>query len=440
MGGAPDASHPLAYLSGSPGIGGRLKSAPEDFMVEEIGEGGSVFAIDTEVVRPGAVSGRFVNFILQKRDWSTTSALSEIGKRLHVNHRYFSVAGNKDKVAVTVQLASVSGVSKEAILSLDIRDISINGAWLADDKVRIGALLGNRFAIRVRGALEKEVSVTRVDRIYSGLSGMFPNYFGAQRFGSTRKNTHAIGFKLLKNDFEDAALSYICDSEGEEAGDAKAARDELKATNDFSKALNYFPKHLRLERSMIAYLARKPGDFLGSFKQLPRSMLLMFIHAVQSHVFNLLLSQRISEAKKDHGEKIDLGENPSSPSSPSAVLELERGEYYCSETLGFPDISKTSDAGWVVGKIIGYETPVNEREKKMLSELGIQKESFRLKAIPEIASKGTHRPLLAPLKDFNFDADTDTFRFSLPAGSYATIAMREFLDTDKGDPREMHDP
>jgi tRNA pseudouridine13 synthase len=411
---------PLSYLFKTPGIGGKLKSSPEDFLVEEILDDGTQLELGKPFTRPDEPGGRFLNFVLEKRDWSSTSAISEIAKRLHTTHKQFSVAGNKDKCAITVQLASASGVSKEALLSLRIKDMSINGAWVAKDKVRIGSLLGNRFTIKLRDA--DGDSKTRVPAIASELKGVFPNYFGPQRFGSTRKNTHEIGLKLLKNDFEGAAISNICDSVGEKNDEARQAREELKNGLDFARALNYFPKHLRLERSMVAHLARKPGDYLGSFKQLPRGMLLLFIHAVQSHVFNLLLSERIAEAEKN---KKNSSANPTN--SPLA-LELERGEFFCSETVGFPDISKASDGGWIVGKIIGSETPINDREKEMLARLGIEKSSFRLKAIPEIASKGTYRTLLAPLKDFNFDADTTTFRFSLPAGSYATVAMREFMD------------
>ena len=38
---------------------------------------------------------------------------------------------------------------------LRIKDISINGAWSASEKVNLGALLGNRFRIRVSGIKKK---------------------------------------------------------------------------------------------------------------------------------------------------------------------------------------------------------------------------------------------------------------------------------------------
>ena len=207
---------------------------------------------------------------------------------------------------------------------------------------------------------------------------------------------------------EGALISFLCDSGGETNETALSARKSLASSRDFTAALQEFPKHLRLERSMIAYLAKNPGKHANAFRQLPRNILLLFVHAFQSHLFNTLLSDRIAEGP----------------------LELEEGEYFCGETLGFPDIGKTEAEGWICGKIIGYGSPLNTREQELMEELGIEKEAFKLKHLPEIRSKGTYRTLLAPLKGFSVSSSERSafFRFSLPSGSYATVAMREFMD------------
>lgn len=213
---------------------------------------------------------------------------------------------------------------------------------------------------------------------------------------------------MLRGELEGAVRAFLCDTEGETHEEARLARDELRATSDFSKALNYFPRQLRLERMMLAHLAKKPDDFPGALRALPRSMLLMFVHAVQSHIFNLSVSERIAEG----------------------ALELELGEFYCGETLGLPDTEKMEAEGWVTGKLIGYQSALNPRETAILERLGLRKEDFRVKALPEIASKGAYRTILAPMKDFYAQAakpECMEFRFSLQSGSYATMAMREFM-------------
>ena len=117
----------LTYLSKAQGIGGTIKSAPEDFLVEEITEDGTVLELDKPFSKPDE-PGRFVHFVLQKNNWSTSSALSEIADRLRMNPRYLNAAGNKDKTAITTQLASAGGTTKDKILALGIRDIKINSS------------------------------------------------------------------------------------------------------------------------------------------------------------------------------------------------------------------------------------------------------------------------------------------------------------------------
>ncbi|MFH0737305.1 MAG: tRNA pseudouridine(13) synthase TruD [Candidatus Micrarchaeota archaeon] len=397
----------LNHLSKSPGIGGFIKSSAEDFLVEEIGPDGTLYELGKAVSKPDQ-GGAFTHFILEKKSWSTASAISEISKRIRTGQNDFNIAGTKDKLAISTQLASVRGDRKQALLSSRIKDISINGAWLAGDRVRLGGLLGNRFTITIRDAGSD--AQARIEKIAAELENRMPNYFGAQRFGSTRNNTHLVGQKLLKGEVEEALMMFLCDSEGETNEEARLARGELLENRDFARALNIFPKHLRLERSMLAYLARRPDDLAGAFRQLPRNTLLMFVHAFQSDLFNRLLSDRINEGP----------------------LELEEGEYFCGDTLGFPDIDKTEAEGWIAGKLIGYNTPLNDREGALMEEVGMEKDALRMKAMPEISSKGTYRTLLAPLRDFSASAppsahDAIVFRFSLPSGSYATVAMREFI-------------
>ncbi|MFH1520492.1 MAG: tRNA pseudouridine(13) synthase TruD [Candidatus Micrarchaeota archaeon] len=401
----------MNYLSKIPGIGGTIKTTPGDFLVEEIGLDGTVFELNRKFSKDNARvesgGGKYIHFILQKNNWSTSSAISEISRRLQISQNRFNTAGIKDKTAISVQLASVFGVPIEKVEEIKIKDISINGAWTAANRVRIGDLLGNRFTIRVRDCIQD--STDRSEAIMVELNKKFPNYYGEQRFGSTRKNTHLVGEKILQKKLEDAVFMFLCDGDGEINSDSIKARKNLKETRNFSQALKEYPNHLRLERSMIAYLERHPENYLNALRCLPRNILLLFVHAFQSHIFNILLSERIQDGESE--------------------LELEEGEYYCGETRGFPDIDKAEAEGWITGKLIGYTTPTNTREKELLEKFSMSKENFKLKEIPEVASKGTYRTILSPLKDFSYQ--NETFRFSLGSGSYATVALREFLDTTK---------
>ncbi|HNT60378.1 MAG TPA: tRNA pseudouridine(13) synthase TruD [Candidatus Bilamarchaeaceae archaeon] len=389
-----------AYLSPSSGIGGEIKFDAESFLVEEIMQDGTVLEKGKRVER-GGEEGRFSHFVVQKSDWTTAAAVKEISRRLHVGQSRFDYAGTKDKTAVSVQLMSAFDIPPEKILAVRVKDIEILGAWGAAEKVKMGDLLGNRFTIGWRG--ENGDVEGRANAIHLELGGKFPNYFGPQRFGSTRHNTHIIGEMLVARQFEEAAMEFLCATAGELNEKSVGARKALGEHMDFARALREFPAHLRPERAMLSWLARNANDFVGAFRQLPRPTLLMFVHAFQSYLFNEMVSERVKGGE----------------------VAPEEGEYFCAEMGGFPMVEEKGDA-WLCGRIIGYETVPNAREREILDKYGISPRDFKIKSVPEISSKGAYRALLAPYVGFSFTENK--FRFSLPSGSYATSLLREFMD------------
>lgn len=402
----------LSYFSCSPGIGGSIQQVPEDFLVEEITSEGDCLRLNASRLNPEG-SGKFLHFVLQKYNWTTNEAIKTVAQRLRASFRRFNFAGNKDRCSISTQLCSGFAIKKEDLQRVRIKDIWINGMWYANDKVHLGQLLGNRFTINVRGC--EPNSTEKAIVVYQELKGKIPNYFGEQRFGSARRHTHIIGEKILQGRMEEAAWLYLTDSEGERNEAATQARKALGEHRDFSQALKEFPAHLHYERVLLHHLVEHPNDFTNAFRRFPRNLLLLFIHAFQSALFNQMLSDRLAEGE----------------------LKCEEGEYSCGENFyGFPDISTKQETGngkpgiWIAGKLIGYETKLNERERQALEKIGIEQSAFKLPHIPEIHSQGTFRPLLVPLKNFSFEADS-IFRFELPSGSYATVAMREFLDVQK---------
>jgi len=208
-------------------------------------------------------------------------------------------------------------------------------------------------------------------------------------------------------------MAFLCEHPGEEKNEgARSARKELFQTRDFRAAHDNFPKHLKFERTMLSRLSEKPEDFVGALRMLPRQTLLLFVHAFQSHLFNRLLSDRIREG--------------------DGKVEMEEGEFLCPvDSFGFPVLDRMDVDGWLCMKILGYNSNPNERERALLEKVGIKKEDFRIKEIPEIGSKGTFRTAFAPLVNFSFEESACTFHFSLQSGSYATSALREFLEVNK---------
>ncbi|MGD0510494.1 MAG: tRNA pseudouridine(13) synthase TruD [Candidatus Micrarchaeaceae archaeon] len=398
---------------------GTIKGAAEDFKVEEITQQGHVLEIGKKYTHDELgieqKEGKFAVFVMQKTNWNTIQALKAVARRFRRGVKSTGFAGTKDRTSVSTQLCSIFGVKPEELSQFHMKDISINGAWSGGSKVEMGSLIGNRFGISVKDPSNFD----GLQSIESELGGVFPNYFGEQRFGYRNINVE-VGTDILKGDFKGAALRFLTDTQNETNEDANAARNRLAEEMDFSQAMQYFPGYLKYERSMIEYLAKYPNNYANSIRKLPRAISLMFIHSVEARIFNKVLEERITNK--------ELATGP--------------GDIVCQENFyGFPDISNVSkfedsNGKFTVGSIIGYDTKsITELERQALDELGLTIESFKVKGLEELNAKGTYRVLFAPYKDishnYNQKQQTLEIGFSLPAGSYATILMDELVEVAK---------
>lgn len=402
----------MLTLSKTEGIGGVIKSRHEDFIVREITSKGVRLEPDTlyaplAIQEEEASDGRFVTFVLQKRGWDTTHALIELAKRFRRGRKSIGYAGNKDKSAVTVQLASIYGADPDTLMKVSMKDIKINGAWRSNG-VALGSNLGNSFSVKIRQTHDTQ----NLDAIVSELNGVFPNYFDRQRFGY-RLNNFRVGMHILNNELEEAAISFLTDCSNETDTEVIDARKRLADDRDFRGALGYFPRHLRYERTMIEYLSRHE-NYANAIRALPRGIAIMFIHAVEALIFNAALESRIKN--RDYEAKV-----------------------YCTRNFyGFPEAeSITSDPEdtFPLGSLIGYETGkdyISPYEAEVMERLELSENSFKIRSLPEVSMRGALRTLHAPMRDVGYKVSEDEVDvgFSIPAGSYATIFIGELTKND----------
>jgi tRNA pseudouridine13 synthase len=421
------------------------QNSPEEFIVEEITYQGLVLEVGKKIEGVGdspTGSSDFTSFVLQKREWNTVQAINEVSRQLNSSYKRFSFAGTKDRNAVTVQLCSAFKLPPEKLLSVKVKDVQINGAWPSSEQVKLGDLLGNRFTI----TLTKEncgvegLSSEKMFEKAAGMNFLVPNYFGKQRFGSLRGNSHEVGKLIVQGKLKEACMNFLCfTDEGEKkvATDARKKLGESKLeASDFKEAMNYFPRYLKFERTVIWHLSKIPTDFGGALRKLPRQLQLLFVHAFQSRLFNETLEERM----KDQGE--------------CSRFELAEGAFVCpANGFGFPHLNSMKTVKKVskeelnetgklleekkvfeLGKVIGWESEVSVEEERILEREGVKKEDFKVKSMPELNARGNFRPFFVPLKDFSAtQAEGDgrginvILKFSLPAGSYATVAVEELL-------------
>jgi len=368
------------FITDTCGTGGKLRTRVEDFFVEELQN-------DTEE-HP---DGEYTHFTLEKTNWDTLRAIKEIARSLGVSRKRFGFAGTKDRRAVTRQRVAIWKVEPEVLKRVKIRDLNLSDFKKSDERVSLGDAAGNRFKITVRDVttekdrLETILKETASQLEYRGV----PNYFGYQRFGTIRPNTHLVGRELLRGDIKGAALAYLTNPFDSEREDAYNARKILEETMDFKRALEIFPKRLGYERSMLDLLSKNPNDYAGALRRLPKKLRRMLVHAYQGYLFNKILSRAIEKN-----------------------IESETIPLFGSETL-FSD---------------GEQSDI---EMSVLEEEGTSLEDFNISSMPELSEKGHFRDaFIRAHPKFTVNEDAYTCEFELPKGSYATVVLREFMKTD----------
>ncbi len=168
----------LPYLTADLlGIGGVLRTTPDDFFVDE------------EPAYPASGTGDHVFARIEKRGLTTGMAVDHIARALSVSPRDIGVAGMKDRHAVTRQWISLPPpTTPEAVRALALDDIAIVEVARHNHKLRTGHVRANRFVLIVRGV--EPDAAARARAILGQLAAPpgAPNWYGEQRFGRDGDN------------------------------------------------------------------------------------------------------------------------------------------------------------------------------------------------------------------------------------------------------------
>lgn len=418
------------YVSDTDGTGGRLRETPADFRVTEL-EG-----IDPEPLAADPAVYDHLVLRVTLSSWETHEFASELSDRLGISRKRVSWAGTKDKHAETTQLFSVQNLKNPAIP--EIPDATIEPIGRLGRRITLGDLIGNKFRITIQApdTPANTTSITRELQQFCGTedSVCVPNYFGHQRFGTTRPITHEVGFRILEDDWQAAVMTYIGNPVPSEAPDTRAAREFVEETEDWHAAIDKFPQRLRYERAILHRLAetdpQTPDEYRAGLEALPVNLQRLFVHAAQSYLFNRLLSRRL-----DCGLPFDR--------AVAGDVVCFTDEY---NDLRVPDTDRlhrvTADSetvnrhvsrgrAVVTAPLIGTDTEFGDNTpgalaREVLDSAGLTRADFDLPG--EFRSRGTRRAILVqtPMTQTN---DPLQLSFVLPKGSYATIVLREYLKT-----------
>ena len=140
---------------------------------------------------------------VEKRGLSTMIAVEHLAAKFGRDPREFGYAGLKDAHAVTRQWISLEHLEPESARDLELPGLRILDAQQHGNKLRMGHLRGNRFAILLRGCEPSDLQSVRMNLAHMEAHGV-PNYFGEQRFGKRGANL-AKGLKILRGNPRRAA-------------------------------------------------------------------------------------------------------------------------------------------------------------------------------------------------------------------------------------------
>ena len=401
-----------------PGIGGSLKGRAEDFFVQEI-----------PLYEPSG-AGEHVYCEIQKVGLTTFDAVSRIADALRVPTNDIGYAGLKDARAVTRQVLSIRGTTEDAVMGLSGRIPGLTVLWAArhGNKLRLGHLAGNRFAIKVR-----DVTPTDVVKLKEPLAEIqrrgLPNYFGEQRFGR-RGDNDLLGAALVRGD--DAELLSVLlgrpDSDVDEGQDHQARA--MFDRNDLEGAMRAWPRRAGMERRVLARLIKtgRPGAAVRAIDERLRRL---WVSALQSRLFNDVLALRVEGGTFDRLLEGDLAYKHANGACflvKDVAAEQPRAEAF--------EVSPS-------GPLFGYRMTLPEGEalrveQEAFDAAGLTAQDFRSRAIGKV--KGARRPLRVKPADVELAAGVDdhgahvTVAFTLPPGSFATVLLGELMKTKPHEP------
>ncbi len=341
----------------------KIKQIPEDFIVREVKK----LSLKQEQ------HGQYMICLLKKKDYTTQKAVEIISRFFYIKQKSIGYAGTKDRSAITEQFISIRGNNAEKLKQFKSDRIELLFLGFSDMPICLGELDGNEFEVIVRN-LEGMGEVEKREEILDAFENTpyMPNYFDEQRFS---KNNVVIGRCLLKRDFKKAA--------------------ELIA-----------------ETNALAgdYLKKNISDAVGAIRKLQKKMILMYIHAYQSYIFNQVLAEYIKANSDDYAE-----------------IDYSLGKF------AFPLDSVSN----VEIPLVGFDTDnrfaVSEYVEEMLEKENVSRRSFIIREFPEITCEGDARDAFVDVEEFSYEFSDDelnngkkkcVLKFRLPKGSYATMLVK----------------
>ena len=271
-------------------------------------------------------------------------------------------------------------------------------------ELELGDLRGNRFEIVLR---EVNCSKEQLQAACLALNESgFVNYYGLQRFGIGGTLNHQIGCAALKGDWKG-----ICDMMFRRK---QNDREDISAVKSFYQAGSYLeasqscPRALSAERNVLEYLSKGDGnytnDFCGAINAVPKAIKLMWVHAFQSYIWNLSVTDRIEKFgfSAVEGDVVSSEQHLEASSAVHAdsFQRVNPTEVANVKILTATDVATGNYSVWdVVLPLPGYDVFLPNHSVKdyflsLLDSFGLDLDYFKNEAPAPFRLKGAYRRIL----------------------------------------------
>jgi tRNA pseudouridine13 synthase len=417
------------YYTVSPGIGGIVKERPEDFIVWEVLDGGLDSRLMWELGPLPHEPSRYSLWILCKTNKDMLGGLAAISRAIDMRLRKVKICGIKDRRATTYQfIALPTEAIPQTTRTIVAGPVEARHVGYVNE-LKTEDLVENRFEVVVRHVSGDPQSLSRFREEVQ--SEGVPNYFGPQRFGSLRPITHLVGRRIVAGEFREAVETFLFLHTDFEPEPVKMARQLAAEQSIPDQLLSILPRSLVYERAVARHLAERRGDYLGALRRLPLRLRRLFVEAYSSYIFNRALSLSLRDGARlneplvgDLAVRLDMYQRPYGRVIPVDTWNIEevarrvaRGE----AAISLPHV------GYLVWLPRG---PRGDALRAVLEEEGVTTSSFRIRAAPELSTRGSPRPILLRPRELQLSVQGEglvRLSFFLPPSGYATSLLRELM-------------
>lgn len=397
------------YSTDLRGVGGSIKRTTDQFIVEELLDKTSL-----DLVSNADEEHEYPLYTLQKEGIDSSHAVKEVEAASGLK---FKTVGLKDAKAITKQYVSSVRKHSNARTHVATKNCILELVGYTNKPITKGKLAGNRFTIIVTGCIfdNLEQSVSELEEVVrkNGIS----NFYGYQRFGSSRAVTHLVGREVIKRNFKKAVELFLCHPGMHDSKEIMEIREACRDSSNFQKVLQITPSQMDLERILLQELADN-NDPVRAIRKLPITIRRLFIQAYQSYLYNRALSIAIKE-----------GYNISTPKNGDVCFHFANNSFlgikrFDENNITITQLPAIPLAGYAFRDDNRFSSIVN----KIMQEENLSKSDFYVKEMQEVSVEGGFRQASLLCNQFSHMLnDSLTLQFVLYKGCYATVLLRELM-------------